>query len=85
MTIDSIKSLKLLKSDVLLEIGHGNCGHLEKIYSETNGVKYFGLEISETMKLVNYSLLTKAQRNSLSMIYLLNKVLLKRRKYYISA
>ena len=28
MTIDSIKSLKLFKSDVLLEIGHGNCGHL---------------------------------------------------------
>ncbi|WP_109436999.1 MULTISPECIES: class I SAM-dependent methyltransferase [Aquimarina] len=50
MTIDSIKSLKLLKSDFLLEIGHGNCGHLEKIYRDTNGVKYFGLEISETMK-----------------------------------
>jgi len=50
MTIDSIKSLKLIKSDVLLEIGHGNCGHLEKIYKEANDIKYFGLEISETMK-----------------------------------
>ncbi|MCG8884010.1 class I SAM-dependent methyltransferase [Tenacibaculum finnmarkense] len=50
MTIDSIKSLKLLKSDILLEIGHGNCGHLEKIYKEANNIKYFGLEISETMK-----------------------------------
>jgi hypothetical protein len=31
MTIDSIKSLILLESDMLLEIGHGNCGHLEYI------------------------------------------------------
>ncbi|MGK0384019.1 MAG: hypothetical protein ACJAVL_000755 [Bacteroidia bacterium] len=43
MTIDSIKSLNLFKSDILLEIGHGNCGHLEKIHNETNDVKYFGL------------------------------------------
>lgn len=50
MTIDSIKSLNLLESDILLEIGHGNCGHLEKIYKVTNDIQYFGLEISETMK-----------------------------------
>jgi SAM-dependent methyltransferase len=50
MTIDSIKSLNLLESDILLEIGHGNCGHLKKIYNETNDIQYFGLEISETMK-----------------------------------
>jgi SAM-dependent methyltransferase len=50
MTMDAIKSLNLLKSDILLEIGHGNCGHLEKIYNKTNDIQYFGLEISKTMK-----------------------------------
>jgi tRNA G46 methylase TrmB len=50
MTINSIKSLNLLESDILLEIGHGNCGHLKKIYNATNDIQYFGLEISETMK-----------------------------------
>ena len=50
MTTDSIKSLNLLESDILLEIGHGNCGHLEKIYNKTIDIQYFGLEISETMK-----------------------------------
>ncbi len=50
MTIDSIESLNLLDSDIVLEIGHGNCGHLKNIYKEPNGIQYFGLEISETMK-----------------------------------
>ena len=50
MSIDSINSLKPLKFDVLLELGHGNCGHLDKIISKEKEIKYFGLEISETMK-----------------------------------
>lgn len=50
MTINSIESLDLQKSDIILEIGHGNCGHLEKIYQTPSNIQYYGLEISETMK-----------------------------------
>lgn len=50
MTIDSIDSLSLNESDRVLELGHGNCAHLEKILNQANDITYFGLEISETMK-----------------------------------
>jgi SAM-dependent methyltransferase len=65
MTLDSIEALELSKNDILLEIGHGNCGHLENIYAQAKDIQYFGLEISETMKLeaekINEKLLKKQQ------------------------
>lgn len=65
MTLDSIEALELSKNDILLEIGHGNSGHLEKIYKKGKNIQYSGLEISETIKLeaekINEKLLKKLQ------------------------
>ncbi|UII25094.1 class I SAM-dependent methyltransferase [Fulvivirga maritima] len=49
MTTNTIEFLELNKGHQVLEIGHGNCGHLDKILSIAEEIKYFGLEISETM------------------------------------
>ena len=51
MTISSIDALNLLKQDSLLEIGHGNCRHLNKILNKAKDIQYFGLEISKTMRM----------------------------------
>ncbi|GGX32562.1 class I SAM-dependent methyltransferase [Aquimarina muelleri] len=50
MTISSIDFLNLSESDIILEIGHGNCAHLKKIFDKIKNVQYYGLEISKTMK-----------------------------------
>ncbi len=50
MTSSSIKSLKLNINDTILELGHGNCGHLNLILKAAKLVTYYGLEISETMQ-----------------------------------
>lgn len=50
MSIASLDGLNLKEKDYLLEIGHGNCGHLDKVFEYSNDVSYFGLEISKTMK-----------------------------------
>ncbi|WP_353139722.1 class I SAM-dependent methyltransferase [Pseudopedobacter sp.] len=50
MTLSSIKALNIKDGDTVLELGHGNCGHLSKILNEANHIQYTGLEISETMK-----------------------------------
>ncbi|KIX21488.1 hypothetical protein SY27_07210 [Flavobacterium sp. 316] len=50
MTLSSIENLELKNEDSILEIGHGNCGHLSKILEKGNAIQYFGLEISDTMK-----------------------------------
>ncbi|NRB63968.1 MAG: class I SAM-dependent methyltransferase [Saprospiraceae bacterium] len=49
MTKNSIQFLDLESNDFVLEIGHGNCGHLELILGVSSGIKYFGLEVSKTM------------------------------------
>ncbi|MEM6844928.1 MAG: class I SAM-dependent methyltransferase [Bacteroidota bacterium] len=49
MTLNSIGFLELKKHNSVLELGHGNCGHLGKLLESAQGIKYFGLEISETM------------------------------------
>ncbi len=49
MTINSIDFLELKNKNSVLELGHGNCGHLGELLSSVEGIKYFGLEISETM------------------------------------
>lgn len=49
MTLNTIDFLEIEDNNAVLELGHGNCGHLEKIMGSANGVSYYGLEISETM------------------------------------
>ena len=49
MTLDTIEYLELEHKEAILEIGHGNCGHLDQILAQANQLKYTGLEISETM------------------------------------
>ncbi len=47
------KSISLLRIDDrnrVLELGHGNCSHLEDVLKYGPQVKYFGLEISKTMQ-----------------------------------
>ncbi|MDR6968070.1 ubiquinone/menaquinone biosynthesis C-methylase UbiE [Flavobacterium arsenatis] len=49
MTSDSINQLNLKDNDSVLEIGHGNCGHLGYLLSKANHLNYTGLEISALM------------------------------------
>ena len=49
MTLNTIEFLDLENENSILELGHGNCGHLDKLLSMAEEIKYFGLEISEAM------------------------------------
>ena len=49
MTSDCINQLNLTDNASVLEIGHGNCGHLNYLLSKANHLKYTGLEISSLM------------------------------------
>ena len=49
MTLNTIEFLDLENDNSVLELGHGNCGHLDKLLSMAEEIIYFGLEISETM------------------------------------
>lgn len=49
MTTAAIESLQITDGNYILELGHGNCGHLEKIFGQAASLRYAGLEISETM------------------------------------
>lgn len=63
MTLASLDALKLRDENTVLEIGHGNCGHLNQVLKQAENINYFGLEISETMlneaKRINATVLTK--------------------------
>lgn len=50
MTKHAISCLNILPGDTILELGHGNCGHLDYLLQQNSGLKYFGLEMSELMK-----------------------------------
>jgi len=50
MTKESIKALHLKDNESILELGHGNAGHLPYLLDFADNIKYTGLEISETMK-----------------------------------
>lgn len=47
MTLKTAEALRLSGNERLLEIGHGNCGHLRQVL--TDNIRYYGLEISELM------------------------------------
>lgn len=49
MTTTSITALQIQDSQVVVELGHGNCKHLDLILNKANNIKFYGLEISETM------------------------------------
>ena len=49
MTLESIKTLLIEDDEHILEIGHGNAGHVKHIFSKTQNLKYTGIDISETM------------------------------------
>lgn len=49
MTLESIRTLLIEDHESILEIGHGNAGHLKNILSLAKGLKYTGIDISETM------------------------------------
>lgn len=49
MTLESIRTLLIEDNEHILEIGHGNAGHLKDIVSVANNIRYTGIDISETM------------------------------------
>ncbi|RMZ58544.1 class I SAM-dependent methyltransferase [Chryseobacterium nematophagum] len=49
MTLESIQALLIEDEEHILEIGHGNAGHVENILNKAQGIKYTGIDISTTM------------------------------------
>lgn len=49
MTLESIHSLLVEDNEQILEIGHGNAGHLKSFLKIAKDLKYTGIDISETM------------------------------------
>lgn len=49
MTLESVRTLVIEDDQQILEIGHGNAGHLKNIMSLAKNLKYTGIDISETM------------------------------------
>lgn len=49
MTLESIKTLLIGDGEQILEVGHGNAGHLKSILNKAKDLKYTGIDISETM------------------------------------
>lgn len=50
MTESSILELNLKQNEQVLELGHGNCGHLDFLLQQATNIGYVGLEISELMQ-----------------------------------
>lgn len=65
MTSSAIDALNLQNNDTVLEIGHGNGGHIAQLLSKAENLTYYGADISETMiaeaKKINADLLSKGQ------------------------
>lgn len=63
MTKHAIQCLDIQSGDSILELGHGNCGHLEYLLQQNTGLVYCGLEMSELMnqeaEKINQSLIQK--------------------------
>jgi SAM-dependent methyltransferase len=49
MTKHAITQMHLQDHDRILELGHGNCKHLDYLLSEARNLEYHGLEMSELM------------------------------------
>jgi ubiquinone/menaquinone biosynthesis C-methylase UbiE len=49
MTRHSVQNLNISKENKILELGHGNAGHVEFLFEKDENLKYYGLEMSELM------------------------------------
>ncbi len=49
MTLESIHTLLIEDNEHILEIGHGNAGHLKSFLKIARNLRYTGIDISETM------------------------------------
>jgi SAM-dependent methyltransferase len=49
MTKHSIQNLNIANENRILELGHGNAGHVEFLFEQAERLKYYGLEMSELM------------------------------------
>ena len=49
MTHHSIQNLHITAGNTILELGHGNAGHVAFIFEQDENIKYYGLEMSELM------------------------------------
>lgn len=49
MTHHSVQNLHIESGNTILELGHGNAGHVEFIFEQAKNLKYYGLEMSELM------------------------------------
>lgn len=49
MTRHSVQNLNIKDGNSILELGHGNAGHVEFIFEQAEDLKYYGLEMSELM------------------------------------
>jgi len=49
MTRHSIQNLHIAKENKILELGHGNAGHVKFLLEQAENLKYYGLEMSELM------------------------------------
>lgn len=49
MTRHSIQNLNISNENKILELGHGNAGHVEFLFEQAENMKYYGLEMSELM------------------------------------
>lgn len=49
MTVNSIENLELKGNEHILEIGHGNAGHLDYLLKKAEKLQYEGIDISELM------------------------------------
>ena len=65
MTRHAIDMLNFQNGDKILELGHGNCGHLEYLLGRRAGLAYHGLDISTLMndeaKKINKAFIEKKQ------------------------
>lgn len=49
MTLESIKAMLIEDNEHILEIGHGNAGHVKSILKRAQNIRYTGIDISGTM------------------------------------
>ncbi|WP_228448139.1 MULTISPECIES: class I SAM-dependent methyltransferase [unclassified Chryseobacterium] len=69
MTLESIRTLLIEDDENILEIGHGNADHLKSILNLAKGLKYTGIDISETMHLESKRLNQKFQDQADFILY----------------
>lgn len=65
MTRHSIQNLNIAAENKILELGHGNAGHVEFVIQQAEKLTYYGLEMSELMfqeaRQINRNLVSQKQ------------------------